>query len=748
MPRAFASLKAMRPLPRSLVVLALALVATAAGAATLPVYVDQVADGWEYWGWASVVNLAYTGTVHGGTHAIRFEPDAWEAVYLHSAAALSVAEWNGVRFWVRGEGSGGQSLVLWVRLGSTTRLSTALAPYLPAGGVPAGQWAQVTVPFADFGVTSGSFDDLWIQAGVAGDQAAVLVDDWELTGPGPIVPPGGPVPVAVDPGADRRYVSPLVYGVNFGDIARFSTVPYTVRRYGGNSTTRYNWQADVHSTASDWFFMNIPDSSSPGGLPAGSSSDQFVAETLAGGSQVVLTVPTIGWAPAPVQAKRWSFSEVKYGPQTSDECRYFGNNPPDWCTHDAGNGLCDSAVNTTGYCQGGRIVGNDPFDTSIAITPAWVGDWIDFLGGRYGSAAQGGVRFVALDNEAMLWNSTHRDVHPTAPGYDEVWTRGLAVASEVRQRDPSVKILGPVTWGWCDLFSSAADAEVGPSCIDGADRQAHGGVEFVRWYLRQACAHERTTGVRVLDLLDVHYYPQASVAGLGGNDSGEDASTSARRLRSLRELWDPTYVSESWIGEAPYLLPRLRAWIDQECPGVGLALTEYKWGPDTGASGTLAQAELLAILGREGVELATRWVAPEVGTKVEQAFLLFLDYDAAGSRVAGDSVRAKSLAPDAVASYALRDPRGRLFLLLFNKDTVDREAQVTVAGGVTGNLALYRFTATTALAAAGTVPGAAPPIVLTLPPRSAALAVGQLAGGGGLPFSDSFERGLARWVGP
>ncbi|MBK6729008.1 MAG: hypothetical protein IPG63_17650 [Xanthomonadales bacterium] len=43
---------------------------------------------------------------------------------------------------------------------------------------------------------------------------------------------------------------------------------------------------------------------------------------------------------------------------------------------------------------------------------------------------------------------------PGAADHDEVWTRGRDVALAIKQARPAAKVLGPVTWGWCDLFSS------------------------------------------------------------------------------------------------------------------------------------------------------------------------------------------------------------------------------------------------------------------------------------------------------
>jgi hypothetical protein len=50
-----------------------------------------------------------------------------------------------------------------------------------------------------------------------------------------------------------------------------------------------------------------------------------------------------------------------------------------------------------------------------------------------------------------------------------------------------------------------------------------------------------------------------------------------RRNRSTRELWDPSYVSETWISSPVYLIPRMKAWVEQYHPGLMTGLTEYSW---------------------------------------------------------------------------------------------------------------------------------------------------------------------------
>lgn len=550
------------------------------------------------------------------------------------------------------------------------------------------------------------------------------------------------VAVGVDASQDRRRIDPQIYGVNFGTAAQLQDPGFTVRRWGGNATTRYNWQVDVSNRGFDYVYLNVAEGDGQG-LPVASSANAFLSESLAAGAAPLLTLGTIGWTPVNDRAKRYGFRISTYGPQLET------GGPFDL---DGGNGECDAAINTSGFCPDrpgypDLIVGNNPLDTSFATGPQWNRDWIAHLQTVHGSAAGGGVRYYALDNEVMLWNSTHRDVHPQPASYDGIWQMTVDHATAIKAQDAAAQVFGPVTWGYCDLFTSAADG-----CLQGADRSAHEGLPFVRWYLRQVCDYRDDHGLRLVDYLDLHYYPQGEGIVEFGQLPGasENAANSARRLRSLKELYDPAYTSESWMGTLgssapdfyaqPRFLRRVREWIDAECPGTRLAITEYQWGHDDGVSSALAQVELLALFGREGVDLATRWIAPRPGTLVERAFRLFLDYDGNGNRVEGDSVRATTAAIDLLGAYAVDLPGQRLMLVLTNKDTGPTTAQISFAAPQSGTWRLYRFDAASDVAevASGSIDGTALTLA-NLPARSASLLVIPAATLGSRIFGDGFE---------
>jgi hypothetical protein len=721
---------------RNVGVLALLLLSTSAGAtAPLVIYDGKLESGFADGSWAATsdYSLANASPVYAtSSDSIRFVARGWGGLqFVDNATEFNLVDYQNVTFYINGGASGGQQLELYV-CDDYSQISAQypLGGLISGGAIPANAWTAVTLDFDSIGLTSGTFNCFVIMdangSADSNGQPAAYIDQIQFTARTSPPPSGATVNVSVAASTNVRAVNPLIFGVAYGDAKRNAQMGYTVDRWGGNSTTRYNWQVDVHNTANDYFYENNPDctaASCTGTPPVGNSADAFIANARAAGIQPLITMPTIGWTPradSPHTHPYFAgFSTARYGAQTSTD-------PYD---PTAGNGKCAASTNTTAFCVDSVIVGNSASDTSTAVDPSFDQQWIEHLQATFGTAASGGVQLYTLDNEVMLWNSTHRDVHPDPATYDEIWSKGQAYATAIKQTDPDALVTGPVTWGYCDLFSSAADSAAG-NCIDGTDRGNHGDLPFVAWYLQQVCANP-VGGKNLVDYLDLHYYPQGNGVALSNDDS---PATAALRLASLKELYNPSWQSQSWIGQdltntTPYfysnpdLIPRVKAWISQYCPGTKLAITEYNWGNDGTVSGAVAQAEALAIFAREGVDLATRWIAPAAGTIAEDGFSIFLNYDGLGSKVQGNSVSATSSDVDQIGAYAFHG-NARTMVLLTNKDTVAHPVALTFDATHNTGWKLFGFSGSSALGQTGS--GSIDGTTLTLPalpPISASLLV-------------------------
>jgi mannan endo-1,4-beta-mannosidase len=245
---------------------------------------------------------------------------------------------------------------------------------------------------------------------------------------------------------------------------------------------------------------------------------------------------------------------------------------------------------------------------------------------------------------------------------------------------------------------------------------------------------EEKAGRRLLDVLDVHWYPEArGGAGAGVRVSEKDASpeVAAARVQAPRSLWDPTYVETSWItrastkGKPVALIPRLRKDVENFYPGTKIAITEYNYGAADHVSGGIAQADVLGIFGRESVFAANWWRLDDGGQAyVDAAFDLYLNYDGKGARFGNRSVFASTDDVESTSIHAGTDEGdpSRVTLVLINRSNEQVQAVVKIAHSERLETAdAYRFTAErAAIEHLGTMKMPEPDTLrYTLPPMSA-----------------------------
>jgi hypothetical protein len=598
------------------------------------IYTDSLQNSWQNWSWATV-NLSATSPVHTGTKSAAVTAGAWEAIYLHHDAFDS-SGYASVSFWIHGGAAGGQKIQLQGLLSGTAQTAVQIHPTT--------SWQQVTVTLASLGVANKpDLDGFWIQDSSGAAQPTFYIDDMKLIA-GPPPPPPGPVTLTVDAAADRHPIDPRVYGMAFASQAQVADLNVSLNRSGGNSESRYNWQLNAHNRAMDWYFESLPDDSST----PGAAGDSFITGTKNGGAQPMITIPVLDWTPklGPNRGRLASFSITKYGAQSDNDSQWFP---------DAGNGL---------HTDGSPITGNDPNDANAPATSAFQMDWVRHLTNRWGLSPNGGVRYYILDNEPSLWNSTHRDIHPIGETMGELRDKFYDYAPKIKDLDPGALIVGPEEWGWPGYFYSGADQAAGSAngWTKFPDREANGNQDYLPWFLDRMRERSATEGRRLLDVFTVHYYPQS-----GEYSTNISSSLQTLRNRSTRSLWDPNYTDASWIADKVRLIPRLREWANLHYPGTQIGITEYSWGADPYINGATAQADVLGIFGREGLDLATRWTTPVTGTPTYNAIKMYRNYDGAKSTFGQTSVRATAPNPDNVAIFAAERTDGALTVIAINK---------------------------------------------------------------------------------
>jgi hypothetical protein len=609
------------------------------------IYDDALQNGWQDWGWATI-NYNNTSPVHSGSRSISvtITTNTSQGIYIAHPAFDSSAYTNLV-FWINGGAAGGQQLKVQGHANNSAQAFTNL----PA--LVANTWQQFTIPLAALGVANRpNMDGFWIQDRVGSVQPVFYVDDITLQAGAPIQPStNANVTVQIDALASRHAINPLIYGVAFATNATLlRDLNAPLHRSGGNAETRYNWQLNATSHAADWYFESIADGNTVGG-----DGDDFIQESKSGGAQAMLTIPIIGWVAnlGPGRASLASFSTNKYGPQAATD--------PWWPA--AGNGVSTNGLD---------ITTNDPADANMTADTNFQAGWVQHLTNHWGTATNGGLLYYLMDNEWSLWDSTHRDVHPVGATMDEVFTDFCNYATMVKGIDANALVAGPEEWGWPGYLYSGYDQQWSGAHNDYTpshypDRAAHGGQDFGPWFLSQVQQRSQATGRRLLDIFTLHCYPQE------GNVGGDavDAATEELRNQSTRQFWDTNYVDPSWINSIIALIPRMKSWVATNYPGTKIGITEYNWGAESYINGATAQADILGIFGREGVDLATRWTCPGTNTPVYNSFKMYRNYDGNKSTFGDTSILTTVPNPDNLSAFAaVRSSDGAMTFMVINKD--------------------------------------------------------------------------------
>ena len=462
------------------------------------------------------------------------------------------------------------------------------------------------------------------------------------------------VHVTVNVLTDRHPISPYVYGGAYPqDAPTITDSGLSVVRWGGNATSTYNWQLHTDNADNDWYFEDFNYSEI-----GDADSSQFIQDVKTAGSNPLMTMVMLPWVAQSAENNNghWSFSVAKYGAQCS----------ADPYNSDAGNGLkTDCSTPLTADPNDAYLPLLDQPGSSDPPGSVYRNQWAAALATAFGSAPH----FYDMDNEVDIWGSTHRDIHPSPSAYNELRDTYLAEARALKTWDPAAIRLGPVGCCWWFYWNGA----------NNNDKAAHGGVDFLPWWLNEVYWQDQIAGARSVDVFDIHAYPDTP-----DTSSFTTAQKQALAVRIYRDYWDPTYVSESssinqpWATQIqpnrtiPFRIPRMRALLNTIYPNTPLSITE--WSAEivsaSDFSTALGDADAYGILGRERVYLASRWTSPSPTNPNYLALKLFTNYDGAHHGFGTLSVSDINDAdPSLFSSYAALNSTGTaLTVLVLNKD--------------------------------------------------------------------------------
>lgn len=434
----------------------------------------------------------------------------------------------------------------------------------------------------------------------------------------------------VDVTADVHGISRFIYGTNQPDWSG-SSAHLTLSRLGGNRWTAYNWETNASNAGSDWNYSN--DDYLGGGEQPGAAVSGPVSESHAAGAAAIVTVPIAGY----VSADKNGNVDLADANHLAE--RFFISDPVK-----------------------GAAFSLEP-DTADGFV--YQDEFVNFLVDTFPGATAAPVEalFFDLDNEPDLWSSTHQEIHPVAVTYEELLDKTIATAEAIKNVDAAARVFGFVSYGWNGYVTLQ----------DAADAAQHG--DFIEWYLDELAAADNADGRRLVDALDLHWYPEAQGGGVRIIEDNDSAEVATARIQAPRSLFDETYTETSWITQwSTYgpiaLIPRMKEKIAANYPGTELAFTEYYYGGPNHISGALAEADVLGIFGREGVFAACLWEMSNGNAHfIYGGMALFRNFDGAGAAFGDTSVHAETSEIEATSVYASLDSTatGRLVLVAINK---------------------------------------------------------------------------------
>jgi Glycoside hydrolase family 44/Secretion system C-terminal sorting domain len=387
------------------------------------------------------------------------------------------------------------------------------------------------------------------------------------------------VTITVNATQGKRAVSPYIYGRNntFDKPAQFykDAGLRFARMNGGNNATKYNWRKKI-SSHPDWY-NNV-------------YGNDWDATSL----QIARDFPDM--------QVMWAFQLIgRVASSTSYNFNDWGFNQSQYWKG-VGQNLAGGGVPNTTNPSGKALVEGDtslytmawPADSTVGILNHWFGS--DGIG-----LNKNQFLYWNMDNEPDIWNGTHDDVMPTLISASAFMDRFIEVAKKARALFPEIKICGPVTtseWQWYKWGSQGITINGKYYC-------------FLEYFIKRLADEEKVSGIRVLDVVDLHNYPSAPNGDIDAlqlhrmyYDTNYDYP-GANGVKTINGDYDNSQTKE-------YIFKRINDWLDLYFgPGHGITCGISEWSPASSESNPSATAVVyashLGTFANNGVEYLTPW---------------------------------------------------------------------------------------------------------------------------------------------
>ena len=384
------------------------------------------------------------------------------------------------------------------------------------------------------------------------------------------------VTITVNATEGKRAVSPNIYGRNesFDKPVQFykDAGLRFARVGGGNNMSGYNWRKKI-TVHPDWF-NNV----------YGTDWDVYAQKINSNFSNIqgMFAFQLLGRAASTGKNNfpDWNYMQAHPG--------WFGNNQ-----NLAGGGTPNPDSGGKALVEGDIDLFSEPWpaDSSVAILNHW-------FGAKGKGFNKTKLQYWSMDNECDVWNGTHDWAMPTLITASEFMDRFIELAKKAKAIEPDIKICGPVTtseWQWYKWSNESIRINGTYYC-------------WFEYFIKRCAEEEKASGVRVLDVFDIHHYPYAP--------------TDADALQNHRIFYDKNYnypganglntINGGWdtSSKKEYVFQRVSDWLTKHYGanhGITLGLSEWSPGPSEPNLASVIYATHFGTFANNGVEYFTPW---------------------------------------------------------------------------------------------------------------------------------------------
>lgn len=449
----------------------------------------------------------------------------------------------------------------------------------------------------------------------------------------------GQVNVSIDPTKSVKNISPAIFGrnnslpkdnpqaLNASDYVRLreSGVQF-LREGGGNNATKYNWRNRL-SSHPDWY-NNVY-----------SESWDLAVKTL------------IDSLPSSINGM-WSFQLIgKAASNTNNNFNDYAYNKSTYWQgvnqNLAGGGVPNTSGGNKAAVEGNPnlYLQNWTADSTTGILDYWFNNL---------KVPKQRVTYWNMDNEVEIWNGTHDDIISASYPAETFMQSYFAVAKKARAKFPDIKLVGPVTaneYQWYNWMNK----------ITGTDGKNYAWLEF---FIKRCAEEQKATGIKLLDVLDIHFYPS------------ESAPEQVVQLHNI--FFNRSYVYPNANGvknvsgnydnsqNKEYIFGRVNDWLTQYFGtnnGIKVGVTEMDVNNNTPSVVAVWYASMLGEFMKNEVEIFTPW---SWKTGMWETLHLFSRYNKT------QSVQGISTDETNVSAYpTLNATKDSMTIVLVNRSTTD-----------------------------------------------------------------------------